>query len=65
MSKKKIIVWFRQDLRRADNPALYEAYEEGAHILPIFIVDDENAGKRKRGSASNWWLAHDCPRAES
>lgn len=56
MPKKKIIVWFRQDLRRADNPALYEAYQEGAHILPIFIQDDKNSGQYKRGAASNWWL---------
>lgn len=55
---KKIIVWFRQDLRRADNPALYEAYQHGAHILPVFIVDDENAESWKRGAASNWWLHH-------
>ena len=55
---KKIIVWFRQDFRRADNPALHYAYQEGAHILPIYILDDENAGDWKRGAASRWWLHH-------
>ena len=55
---KKIIVWFRQDLRRADNPALHYAYEESAHILPVYILDDENAGDWKRGAASRWWLHH-------
>ncbi|MGE4312693.1 MAG: deoxyribodipyrimidine photo-lyase [Pseudobdellovibrionaceae bacterium] len=60
MSKPQtIIVWFRQDLRRADNPALHAAYEvEGARILPVFIHDDDNAKSWKRGAASNVWLHH-------
>ena len=50
------IVWFRQDLRIEDNPALIEASKNGAKILPIYILDDENAGEWKMGSASRWWL---------
>ena len=46
------IVWFRQDLRIEDNPALIEASKNGAKILPIYILDDENAGEWKMGSAS-------------
>jgi len=52
-----IIVWFRQDLRRADNPALYEASQKGK-ILPVYILDDENAGDQKMGAASRLWLHH-------
>jgi deoxyribodipyrimidine photo-lyase len=40
-----VIVWFRQDLRLADNPALAAAVETGAPVLPIYILDDENAGE--------------------
>ncbi|MFN3700376.1 MAG: cryptochrome/photolyase family protein [Alphaproteobacteria bacterium] len=50
------IVWFRQDLRLEDNPALTAAIQNGFRILPVFILDDENAGAWKRGGASRWWL---------
>ena len=51
------IVWFRQDLRLADNPALLEATKAGA-ILPLYILDDENAGEHAMGGACRWWLHH-------
>ena len=50
------IVWFRQDLRIADNPALHTAAASGATILPVFVHDDEEAGEWEPGSASSWWL---------
>nr|WP_321459959.1 deoxyribodipyrimidine photo-lyase [uncultured Cohaesibacter sp.] len=49
------IHWFRQDLRLSDNPALSKAIEKGA-LLPIYILDDENAGPDAMGAASRWWL---------
>ncbi|MEM6780911.1 MAG: deoxyribodipyrimidine photo-lyase [Pseudomonadota bacterium] len=57
MSTSKTIVWFRQDLRISDNPALSEAAENGS-IIPVYILDDENAGERKMGAASRVWLHH-------
>lgn len=51
------IVWFRQDLRVADNPALREAISVG-DIVPIYILDDDNAGQWAMGGASRWWLHH-------
>jgi len=33
------IIWFRRDLRLADNAALYYALLESKHVLPIFIFD--------------------------
>lgn len=53
---RPIIIWFRQDLRRSDNPALHAAYKQGAPILPVYILDDENAGDYKIGGAGRWWL---------
>ncbi|MEI6806043.1 MAG: deoxyribodipyrimidine photo-lyase, partial [Myxococcaceae bacterium] len=44
------IVWFRQDLRLSDNPALFEASKLG-QILPIYIEDPD------LGAASRWWLS--------
>ena len=50
------IVWFRQDLRLEDNPALSKAAENNARILPIYILDDENAGSWGMGEAARWGL---------
>lgn len=57
MSKPIAIHWFRQDLRVSDNPALVAASEAGK-LLPIFILDDDNAGDYAIGGASRWWLHH-------
>ncbi len=51
------IVWFRNDLRLADNPALHAAKERGAPILCVFVLEDDN-GLRPLGAASRWWLRH-------
>jgi len=55
-SRAPAIVWFRQDLRLADNPALQAAVESRQPILPIYILDDGNAAEWKMGAASRWWL---------
>ncbi|NBU28176.1 MAG: deoxyribodipyrimidine photo-lyase, partial [Caulobacteraceae bacterium] len=47
-----VIVWFRQDLRLKDNPALLSA---GANVIPVYILD-ETEGLRAPGGASRWWL---------
>ncbi len=53
------LVWFRQDLRIQDNPALFEAAGKGA-VLPVFILEPpEHAGDtHPMGGASRWWLHH-------
>ena len=57
MSKEINIHWFRQDLRLIDNPALSEAVKQRS-VLPIYIHDDEQAGRHRLGGASRWWLHH-------
>ncbi len=37
--KKPVILWFRQDLRLHDNPALHAALSANAPIVPIFILE--------------------------
>ena len=49
------LVWFRQDLRLTDNPALLAAVEAG-RVLPVFVLDDEAAGEWAYGGAHRWWL---------
>ena len=51
-----VILWFRQDLRLTDNPALQAAVESGRPILPIYILDEENSKDWAMGAASRWWL---------
>ncbi len=56
MTKPTALLWLRQDLRLHDNPALTAALKDGFYILPVFVLDDENAGEWKHGGASRWWL---------
>jgi deoxyribodipyrimidine photo-lyase len=50
------IVWFRSDLRLADNPALSAALAAGHAVIPLYVLDNDTAGQRPRGTASRWWL---------
>ena len=52
------IVWFRQDLRVQDNPALAAALERGAPVVPVYILDEAGEGRWPMGGASRWWLHH-------
>ncbi|MDE2383901.1 MAG: deoxyribodipyrimidine photo-lyase [Alphaproteobacteria bacterium] len=52
-----VILWFRQDLRLSDHPALNAAAARGA-VIPLFILDDETPGPWRWGGASRWWLHH-------
>lgn len=50
------IVWFRHDLRIADNPALAAAAARRAPVIPLFILDDQTPGRWRLGGAARWWL---------
>ena len=52
------LLWFRSDLRLSDNPALAAALAHGGPIVPLYILDDEDAGRWRSGGASRWWLHH-------
>ena len=56
MSHSATIVWFRQDLRLQDNPALTAAMQRGAPVVPVYILDDAGEGRWPAGGASRWWL---------
>ncbi len=55
---KPVIVWFRQDLRLADNPALSAAAQSGRPIVPVYVLDEAAPPEQAMGSASRWWLHH-------
>jgi deoxyribodipyrimidine photo-lyase len=56
------IVWFRDDLRLSDHPALHAASNTGAPVICLYVFDEESAvlrapNARPLGSAARWWLA--------
>lgn len=53
--KKVSLVWFRQDLRLEDNPALSHACRDSDVVIPIYILSDDE-GAWAPGGASKWWL---------
>ena len=61
MNKKQpstALVWFRQDLRLSDNPALNHACQHYEQVIPVFIDDSLTVGQWATGAASRWWLHH-------
>ena len=56
MAARPIIMWFRQDLRLADNPAFAAAAASGAPVLAVYVLDDDSAGRWALGGAARWWL---------
>src|SRR4029079_5355445 len=52
-----VIVWFRDDLRLSDHPALHAAAETGADVVCLYVLDEESAAVRPLGGAARWWLA--------
>jgi deoxyribodipyrimidine photo-lyase len=50
------LVWFRDDLRLDDQPAVAAVGRRPA--LFVFVFDEESSGLRRLGGASKWWLAH-------
>ena len=53
-----VIVWFRRDLRLADNPALSMAAQTGRPVIPVYIHQDPESGTWSEGGATRWWLHH-------
>lgn len=52
---RPIIIWFRQDLRLSDNPALFKAAQENVPIVFLYI-DTPTSDRWSLGAASRWWL---------
>ncbi|MHA7143126.1 cryptochrome/photolyase family protein [Arthrobacter sp. TmT3-37] len=52
------LVWFRDDLRVSDNPALAAAAESGDDVVACYVLDEDTEGIRPLGGASRWWLHH-------
>ncbi|WP_332685308.1 cryptochrome/photolyase family protein [Bosea sp. (in: a-proteobacteria)] len=55
MTETPALVWFREDLRLSDNPALSAVLEHGPSLC-LYILDDSPA-RRPLGGAARWWLS--------
>lgn len=56
MNDAKFIVWFRNDLRLADHPALTAALKAGS--ATALYIQETDASLRPLGAAARWWLHH-------
>lgn len=52
------LVWLRDDLRVADNPALTAALASADRVAILYVLDDESPEVRPLGAAARWWLYH-------
>nr|QIG99154.1 deoxyribodipyrimidine photo-lyase [Bradyrhizobium sp. 6(2017)] len=57
-----VIVWFRDDLRLSDHPALHEAASRGVPVVGLYVRDEQSPAlkppaARPLGGATRWWLA--------
>ena len=62
-SASPVILWFRNDLRLDDHPALVAAGASGAPVLPVYVLDDRPSDW-PMGAASRWWLHHSLARLD-
>jgi deoxyribodipyrimidine photo-lyase len=61
-TSRPCIVWFRDDLRLSDHPALHAAAKTGAPVVCLYVFDEESPALqapavRPLGGATRWWLA--------
>ncbi len=52
------LIWFRRDLRLADNPALAAALDAHERVVPVYIHAPDEEAPWAPGAASRWWLHH-------
>ncbi|MEZ5437972.1 MAG: deoxyribodipyrimidine photo-lyase [Lysobacteraceae bacterium] len=53
----RALVWFRRDLRLADNPALQAALDAGLAPIPVYLHAPHEESPWEPGAASRAWLA--------
>lgn len=58
MPQDTALVWFRRDLRLADQPALHHAVARHARIIPVYVYAPDEEAPWQPGAASRWWLHH-------
>ncbi|MBB3773937.1 deoxyribodipyrimidine photo-lyase [Angulomicrobium tetraedrale] len=59
------LVWFRDDLRLDDNPALDAALASGRPLALLYVLDTFSPNLRPIGGASRWWLGRSLAALEA
>ncbi|MGY6558922.1 MAG: DASH family cryptochrome [Nitritalea sp.] len=49
MNTKRVVVWFRNDLRVHDHAPLFSAYEKDAEVIPVYCVDPRQFATMRLG----------------
>jgi deoxyribodipyrimidine photo-lyase len=49
MATKRVLLWYRNDLRLHDHLPLAQALAEGASVIPVYCFDDRHFGQTKFG----------------
>ncbi len=52
------LMWFRRDLRLADQPGLLHALAHYDNLVPVYIHAPHEEAPWSPGAASRWWLHH-------
>ena len=52
------LIWFRCDLRLADNPVLHHAMQAHECVIPVYLHAPHEEAPWEPGAASRWWLHH-------
>ena len=58
MTDSPVLVWFRRDLRLADNAALHWACASARPVIPVYIWAPEEDAPWEPGGATKWWNHH-------
>ncbi|WP_433995390.1 deoxyribodipyrimidine photo-lyase [Bradyrhizobium macuxiense] len=45
-SARPVIVWFRDDLRLSDHPALHGAASRGVPVVGLYVRDEQGLGRK-------------------
>ncbi len=64
MSQSPVILWFRKNLRLADNIPLDTAARLSVPVIPVFILDEAAEGDWPLGAATRSWLHHSLERLD-
>lgn len=59
------LVWFRRDLRLADNPALSAAVRSRVPLVFLYVLDEAEGGEWTLGGAARWWLHYSLAALDS
>ena len=55
---RPVIIWFRDDLRLADNLAVAAAAATGQPLVACYVLDETGPNAQALGGAARWWLHH-------